>query len=100
MSSVQVSIIIPVYNAASWLGACLDSVLGQTLRNIEVICVDDGSTDGSAGILEACAARDPRVRVLRQPENAGQGAARNRGLEESVGEYAYFMDADDELASK
>ena len=96
---LRVSVIIPVYNAAPWLGACLDSVLGQTLREIEVVCVDDGSTDGSVDILLECAAKDPRVRMLRQPENLGQGAARNRGLEEAKGEYAYFMDADDEMSS-
>lgn len=94
-----VSVIVPVYNAAPWLGACLDSVLGQTLREIEVICVDDGSADGSAEAIEKLAAQDTRVRVLRQPENAGQGAARNRGLEEANGEYILFVDADDELAS-
>ena len=95
----SVSVIIPVYNAERYLAECLDSVLGQTLRDTEVICVDDGSTDGSVEILAACAAKDPRIRVLRQPENLGQGAARNWGLEESRGEYTYFMDADDELAS-
>lgn len=96
---LRVSVIIPVYNAAPWLGACLDSALGQALREIEVVCVDDGSTDGSVDILLEYAAKDSRVKVLRQPENLGQGAARNRGLEEAKGEYAYFMDADDEMSS-
>ena len=92
-----VSVVIPVYNAARYLRACLCSVLEQTLRDIEVICVDDGSTDGSAAILAEFAAKDERVRVLTQA-NAGQGAARNRGLEVAKGEFVYFMDADDELA--
>lgn len=95
----SVSIVIPVYNAAPWLGASLDLALCQTLRDVEVICVDDGSTDSSSAILSEYAAKDPRVRVLRQQENLGQGAARNRGLEAAKGEYIYFMDADDELAS-
>ena len=93
----KVSAIIPVYNAAPWLDACLDSVLSQTLRDIEVVCVDDGSTDGSAVILAERAQGDSRVKVLTQV-NCGQGAARNRGLEIAQGEYVYFMDADDELA--
>ena len=94
---LRVSVIIPVYNAAPWLGACLDSVLGQTLRDIEVVCVDDGSTDGSAAVLSAYAQKDSRIKVQMQA-NRGQGAARNRGLEIARGEYVYFMDADDALA--
>ena len=93
----RVSVIIPVYNAAPYLRRCLDSVCGQTFRNIEIICVDDGSTDGSAAILAACAARDVRVRVLSQA-NRGQGSARNHGMRTACGEYIYFVDADDELA--
>ena len=77
---------------------CLDSVVNQTPRDVEIICVDDGSTDGSAAILAEHAARDGRIRVLTQA-NAGQGAARNRGLEQATGEYVYFMDADDALAA-
>ena len=95
----RVSVIIPVYNAEKYLRACLDSVVKQTLKDIEVICVDDGSADGSAAILAERAAKDARVRVLTQA-NAGQGAARNRGLEMARGEYVYFMDADDELGER
>ena len=76
---------------------CLDSVVNQTLRDVEIACVDDGSTDGSAAILEDLAARDGRFHVLTQA-NAGQGSARTRGLEQATGEYVYFMDADDALA--
>ncbi len=93
----RVSVIIPVYNAAPWLGACLDSALGQTLRDIEVICVDDGSTDDSAAILAARSKADSRIKVLTQA-NRGLGAARNRGLEIARGEYVHFLDADDALA--
>lgn len=93
----RVSVIIPVYNAAPWLDACLDSALGQTLRDIEVICVDDGSTDGSASILAKRAKADLRIKVLTQA-NRGLGNARNRGLAIAGGEYVHFLDADDVYA--
>ena len=86
--------IIPVYNSKDHIRQCLDSITAQTLKEIEILLVDDGSTDGSAEILEEYAARDPRVRVLYQ-ENAGAGAARNRGLDESKGKYLSFLDSDD-----
>ena len=93
---MKLSIIIPVYNASSYLRPCLDSVLGQSLREIEVICVDDGSTDEGPAVLGEYAARDSRVRVIRQ-RNAGAGASRNAGLERANGEYVLFLDADDML---
>jgi glycosyltransferase involved in cell wall biosynthesis len=92
--SELISVIIPVYNVESVLAQTLDSVLGQTHRELEVICVDDGSTDGSRALLERYAAQDPRVRLLVQT-NAGAGAARNRGLEVACGAYLSFLDADD-----
>lgn len=98
-TGVGISVIIPVCNAAPYLRACLDSVLCQGTGDVEIICIDDGSTDASAAVLADIASRDPRVRVVRQA-NAGQGAARNRGLELARGEYVYFMDADDELADR
>ena len=91
---IRVSVIIPVYNAASYLPRCLDSVLGQTLKDIEVICVDDGSTDGSAAILADYAAKDSRVKVITQ-RNVGAGAARNVGIRAATGEYVGFVDSDD-----
>lgn len=94
---MKISVIIPVYNAEKYLRTCLRSVLGQSFRDLEVICVDDGSSDGSAAVLAEFAASDLRVRVLSQP-NEGQGVARNRGLDAATGAYVYFMDADDELA--
>lgn len=94
---VKVSVVIPVYQAERYLRQCLDSVLGQDLREIEVICVDDCSTDGSVGILTEYSAKDSRVRVLRNPENLYAGCCRNRGLEAARGEYLLFMDADDWL---
>lgn len=90
----KVSVILPVYNVARYLRRCLDSVVAQTLRDIEIIAVDDGSTDGSGEILEEYAARDPRFSVIRQ-ENAGAGAARNAGLARARGEYLFFCDPDD-----
>lgn len=91
---LKVSVIIPVYNVEAYLRECLDSVLNQTLRDIEIICVDDGSTDGSAAILAEYAARDSRVRIVTQ-KNAGAGAARNAGLALAKGEWLSFLDADD-----
>ena len=90
----KVSVIVPVHNAEKYLGECLDSILGQTLRDIEVLCVDDGSTDGSEKILVDYAARDARVKVFRT-EHVGAAVARNRGLSEVTGEYLFFCDADD-----
>ena len=93
----KVSVIIPVYNAEAYLRECLDSVLGQSLRDIEVVCVDDGSTDASPGILAEYAARDERVRVIRG-EHAGAYRAREVAFGEITGEFVHFMDADDVLA--
>jgi glycosyltransferase involved in cell wall biosynthesis len=89
-----VSVIIPVFNGELYLNQCLDSVLAQTLTEIEIICVDDGSTDRSAAILEEYAAKDHRIIVLRQ-QNKGAGAARNAGMAIAKGEYLSFLDADD-----
>ena len=91
-----VSVIIPVYNAEKYLRECLDSVVNQTLRDIEIICVDDGSTDSSPAVLAEYAARDSRVRVLTQ-ENAGVGPARNAGIRAARGEFVAFLDPDDLL---
>lgn len=93
----KVSVIIPVYNVENYLGECLDSVLGQTLSDIEVLCVDDGSTDSSPKILADYAAKDSRVRVL-SASHGGAYRARAVGVESSSGEYLHFMDADDALA--
>lgn len=91
---IRVSAILPVYNCEAYLSQCLDSLLERNDQKIEVICVDDGSTDGSLDILRAYEARDSRVRVLTQ-QNAGAGAARNRGMTVARGEYLAFPDADD-----
>jgi glycosyltransferase involved in cell wall biosynthesis len=91
----KISVIIPVYNTAPYLRRCLDSVCGQTLRDIEIICVNDGSTDGSADILRECAEKDNRVMLITLPVNGGAAAARNRGMDAARGEYLGFVDSDD-----
>lgn len=91
---VDVSVIIPVYNAAKHLEECIRSVCAQTLENIEIICVDDSSTDDSLAILNQLANEDRRIVVLTQA-NAGAGAARNHGLRLAQGKYLSFLDADD-----
>lgn len=90
----NVSVILPVYNSEKYLKQCMDSIVGQTLHNIEIICVDDGSADGSLDILREYENTDKRVKVLCQ-QNAGAGAARNYGLSVAQGEYLSFLDSDD-----
>lgn len=90
----KVSVIIPVYNVEPFLVRCLDSVVGQTLRDIEIICVDDGSPDRSIDILNRYAAEDARIRVISQ-ENRGLGGARNRGFDAATGEFVLYVDSDD-----
>ena len=92
--AMLVSIIIPVYNVKEYLAEALDSVVNQTYRNLEIIIIDDGSTDGSGAICNEYAARDARIRLIRQ-ENKGLSAARNAGLEVMTGEAAAFLDSDD-----
>lgn len=94
-----VSVIVPVYNAEPFLAESLDCILSQTLGDIEVICVDDGSTDGSAQTLESLATSDSRLRVVRQA-NQGAGAARNAALKQARGTYVVFLDADDMYARR
>ena len=93
---VKVSVIIPVYNVENYLEECLDSIINQTLKDIEIICINDGSTDNSLEILNDYASKDSRIKVLTQ-ENKGLSATRNHGLKLAEGEYIYFMDSDDIL---
>jgi glycosyltransferase involved in cell wall biosynthesis len=90
----KISVIIPVYNTAPYLRQCMDSVAAQTLRDIEIICVNDGSTDGSPDILEGYAERDTRITIISQ-EHGGAGNARNKGLKIAKGDYLSFLDSDD-----
>lgn len=92
----KVSVVIPVFNAASYLPACLESVLGQSFRDFELVVFNDGSTDGSAAVCDSFAAADPRVKVVHS-ENVGVGMARAEGVRRSTGEWVMFVDADDEL---
>lgn len=91
---VNVSVIIPVYNTEHYLKKCLDSVLAQTLKNIEIICVNDGSTDSCPDILQQYAKKDKRIRLI-QKENGGSVSAREAGVKAAKGEYTGFVDSDD-----
>lgn len=97
MQMPLISIIVPVYNTAPWLRRCLDSICAQTYQNLEILCVNDGSTDNSAEILAEYAAKDSRIKVITQ-ENAGLSAARNTALAHATGEWVTGVDSDDYLA--
>lgn len=98
MRRAKVSIIIPVYNVEKFLARCLDSVLAQTYRNIEVICIDDGSEDKSPRILDNYQKQYNNISVMHQ-KNQGASMARNLGLKKATGEYVTFVDSDDEIKS-
>lgn len=92
-----ISVIVPVYNVADYLGACLDSILEQTYRNLEIVVCDDGSTDGrSPALCDAYGQKDPRIKVLHR-KNGGLSACRNTALDACTGEWIAFADGDDEL---
>ena len=93
----KVSIILPVYNVESYLRQCLDSIIMQTLEDIEIICVNDGSTDNSLEILQEYKNKDSRIKIINQ-ENRGQGVARNIALENITGDYIGFVDPDDYIS--
>ena len=92
----EVSVVVPVYNVENYLEECLDSILGQSFKDIEIICVNDGSTDGSTDILSRFKKRDQRIKVIEKP-NGGLSSARNKGIEEASGAYVLFVDSDDML---
>lgn len=92
----KISVIIPIYNASQYLNKCLKSVLTQTLKDLEILCIDDGSTDDSADILQEYASKDSRIVIIKQ-DNQGAGSARNRGIHTAAGEFVFFLDADDYL---
>ena len=100
LSNPTVSVIIPVYNTEDYLPECIDSVLCQTLGDIEVICIDDLSPDRCGAILDEYALEDPRVKVIHLDTNQGQGYGRNRCIEHAKGKYLYFLDSDDTIASE
>ncbi|RBL82535.1 CDP-glycerol:glycerophosphate glycerophosphotransferase, partial [Streptomyces cavourensis] len=89
------SIVVPIFKVQGYLRECLDSVLDQSFRDIEVIAVNDCSPDSSGAIVDEYAARDERVKAVHLPENGGLGRARNAGLARATGEYVLFLDSDD-----
>lgn len=95
--AVKFSVLVAVYNAAPYLRACLDSILHQSVDDLQILCVDDASTDDSLSILSEYAARDERVEVIRLDQNQGQAAARNVALSRAKGEWVLMVDADDLL---
>jgi len=94
-TSIKVSIIIPVYNTDQYLDRSLQSAINQTLKEIEIICIDDGSTDNTLDILKKYEKKDNRIKVIHFDENKGVAAARNKGMEIAKGEFIGFMDSDD-----
>lgn len=96
MSEYKVSVIVPVYNTDRYLAACIESIINQTYKNLEILIIDDGSTDTSLSICMEYASRDERIRVVQQ-ENMGVSAARNKGLAIMTGDFFLFVDSDDEL---
>lgn len=96
MNNKSVSIIVPVYNVEKYLEECLDSIINQTYIDLDIILVDDGSTDSSPDICERYAEKDNRIRVIHK-ENGGLSSSRNSGLDYAQGEYVYFLDSDDYL---
>ncbi len=99
MNDAKISVIVPVYNVEKYLKECLDSIINQTLSDIEIICVNDGSTDNSLKILEEYALKDKRIKIINK-ENGGLSSARNAGLDVAKGKYLHFVDSDDYLDLK
>ena len=99
LAAPRISVIIPIYNMGAYLNECLTSVLQQSLQSIELICVNDGSTDESADILKNFEQQDSRVRVISK-ENQGVSAARNDAIRAATGEFLYFLDPDDRLPDR
>ena len=92
--NIKISVIVPVYNVEKYLLECLDSIINQTLKEIEIICVNDGSTDNSLSILKEYASKDNRI-ILIDKENEGLGYTRKVGLDNATGKYILFCDSDD-----
>ena len=95
--SYDVSVVVPMYNAEKFIRSCVDSALNQTMKNVEVIIVDDCSPDNSLNLCREIYGSNDRVKIIQQPKNTGVGAARNRGIKEASGEYIAFLDSDDEI---
>ena len=95
INALPLSIVVPVFNTASYLDRCINSILNQTFKDFELICIDDGSTDNSMEILEKYRITDNRVKVIHFEQNKGASAARNAGIENAKGEFIGFVDSDD-----
>lgn len=95
----KVTIIVPIYNVSKYLPKCIDSILSQTYRNLEILLIDDGSTDDSSKIAKDFAKKNPRIKYIHQ-SNAGQSSARNLGLKHASGKFISFIDGDDEIAPR
>lgn len=91
----KISVVIPVYNVGKYLARCLDSVINQTFKDIEIICINDCSPDNSAEILQEYAEKESKIKIVNRKENGGLSAARHSGLDVAGGEYIYFLDSDD-----
>lgn len=98
MKNIKLSVIVPVYNVEKYIGNCLDSIIKQTYSNLEIICVNDGSTDNSSHILQEYAKQDSRIKIINR-ENGGLSAARNSGLAVATGDFVSFIDSDDGLTT-
>lgn len=96
LKETKFSVILPIFNTEKYLKACLDSIINQTYKNLEIICVNDGSTDGSLKILEEYSSKDSRIKIINQ-QNQGVSAARNAGIDNATGDYVSFVDPDDWL---
>ncbi len=96
---MKLSVIVPCYNVAPWVGRCLLSITNQSLTDLEIICIDDKSTDNTLEILKMCAKNDLRIRILENDENKGVGYTRNRGIDAATGEFVGFVDPDDWIDS-
>ena len=95
----RVTVLVAAYNAEKYLEACLDSLTAQTLKDIQIVCIDDASTDSTLQILQRYAAKDSRIQILQRSENAGQAVARNMGIQVADGDYITMLDADDWLSA-
>lgn len=95
MSDIKISVVVPVYNVAPYLARCLDSLVGQTMSDIEIICIDDKSTDNSLEILQEYENKYPQIHVIALDKNSGVATARNAGIDAARGEYLGFVDSDD-----
>lgn len=93
----MISVVVPIYNVEDYVGECLKSILAQTYKNIEIICVDDCTLDNSITVVKEYAKKDKRIRIIRHDENRGLGGARNTGIANAKGEYICFIDSDDVL---